>query len=172
MRGNCAWGPSYDTEGESIRNVIFWWNLHRDLFSSWKTTKQALRRSVKQSGPTVNQDRSHAWQLFTVLLSSPLLASPPPPACSSGRHLPHPSVVTIIALRGMIFQNSITHPFIPWSELKAWTWQQGQVQEILRGKYNWVSAVVLSNQKPSQSHYFMYIYMVEVIEKFHPFIYN
>lgn len=52
-------------------------------------------------------------------------------------------------------------PFIPWSELKAWAWQQGL--QISGGKYNWISAVVLSNKKQSQSHYFVYIYMQEMV---------
>ena len=155
---------------EFRRDATLWRNLHRDLFSSWKTTKQAVRRSVKQSGPTVNQDQSHAWQLFTVLPSSP--SPPPPPVRPPASHLSHPSLVTIIAWRKMIFQNSITQDLIPWSEPKAWTWQQGQAREIFM-EQNTIEFCcnALESERKSKAAFHVYSqYMGEMIGKFRTLI--
>lgn len=46
-----------------IFNFFFFFflhNLRRDLFSSRRTTEQAARGSVKQSGPTVSRHHGHA----------------------------------------------------------------------------------------------------------------
>lgn len=144
VRGNHAWGPSYDTEGErgvreSCRDVIFWCNLHRDLFSSWKTTKQAVRRSVKQSGPTVNQDHSHAWQLFSVLLCCPH-NTPPPPCLSTRLSSSSLSAGHNYSMKTNNFPKQHHQTIIPWSELKAWTWQQAQ--KILGEQNYWILDIV------------------------------
>lgn len=122
--------------------------------SSWKTTKQAVRRSVKQSGPTVNQDHSHAWQLFTVLLSSPL-ATPPPHACPPASHLPHPPLVTIIAWRRMIFQNSITHPLSPDLSQKREPDNKDKYRRFLEV----ICSSVLRSETKSKSLLHVYLYV-------------
>lgn len=49
------------TQKERVLDVLFSNTVCTETcFLPRKTTKQAVRRSVKQSGPTVNQNYSHA----------------------------------------------------------------------------------------------------------------
>lgn len=85
-RGNHAITASCDQEGDSVVNVRYASSTGEicteTTFLPQRPPSGAVRRYVKQSRPTVDRHRSHAWQLSSVLLSR-LPRCSPPPACVS-----------------------------------------------------------------------------------------
>ena len=157
-RGNCAWGPSYDTGGRKEG-----WERERE-FGRCYFLMQSARRPVfflkdhqagsKEICETERTNCQPGSQSRMTAFHSPAqlptpVATPPPPACPPASHLPHPPLVTIIAWRRMIFQNSITHPLIPL--IRGESVNRTSAGDFLGGKWK------LDFGFSAQSHSLMYI---------------